>query len=37
MTANPSKDLSAWERLEKGRQAKALDGGYAGYGSPAFG
>ncbi len=26
-----------WERLEKGRQAKAEEGGYAGYGSPAFG
>jgi hypothetical protein len=32
-----SKELSAWERLEKGRQAKAASGGYAGYGSPAFG
>lgn len=31
------KELSAWERLEKGRQAKAASGGYAGYGSPAFG
>jgi hypothetical protein len=37
MTAKPSKDLSAWERLEQGRQAKATSGGYAGYGSPAFG
>ncbi|NJM48220.1 MAG: recombinase [Alkalinema sp. RU_4_3] len=38
MTAVPSKkDLSAWERLERGRQAKASNGGYAGYGSPAFG
>ncbi|MEB3310479.1 MAG: recombinase family protein [Snowella sp.] len=37
MTATPSKDLSAWERLEQGRQAKAISGGYAGYGSPAFG
>jgi Recombinase len=37
MTAKPSKDLSAWERLEKGRQAKATNGGYAGFGSPAFG
>lgn len=26
-----------WERLEQGRQAKAARGGYAGYGSPAFG
>lgn len=37
MTATPSNDLSAWERLEQGRQAKASNGGYAGYGSPAFG
>jgi hypothetical protein len=37
MTANPSNQLSAWERLEQGRQAKASSGGYAGYGSPAFG
>ena len=26
-----------WQRLERGRQTKAADGGYAGYGSPAFG
>ena len=25
------------ERLEQGRRAKAAQGGYAGYGSPAFG
>jgi hypothetical protein len=37
MTANSSKDLLVWERLERGRQAKADRGGYAGYGSPAFG
>lgn len=37
MTANPSNNFSAWERLEQGRQAKASSGGYAGYGSPAFG
>jgi Recombinase len=37
MTATPSKDLSAWERLEKGRRTKATSGGYVGYGSPAFG
>jgi DNA invertase Pin-like site-specific DNA recombinase len=37
MTATPSPDRSAWERLEQGRQAKASSGGYAGYGSPAFG
>lgn len=30
--ANPT-----WQRLEAGRQAKAAQGGYAGYGSPAFG
>jgi Recombinase len=27
----------AWQRLEQGRRAKASLGGYAGYGSPAFG
>lgn len=37
MTAEHVKDLKVWERLEKGRQAKAASGGYAGYGSPAFG
>lgn len=26
-----------FERLEQGRRAKAAQGGYAGYGSPAFG
>ena len=26
-----------WKRLENGRKAKASQGGYAGYGSPAFG
>jgi DNA invertase Pin-like site-specific DNA recombinase len=26
-----------WERLERGRREKAAQGGYAGYGSPAFG
>jgi DNA invertase Pin-like site-specific DNA recombinase len=26
-----------WERLEQGRRAKAAQGGYVGYGSPAFG
>jgi hypothetical protein len=30
-------DQSIWLRLELGRQAKAAQGGYAGYGSPAFG
>lgn len=28
---------TVWERLEQGRRAKAESGGYAGYGSPAFG
>ncbi|OUC15387.1 MAG: recombinase [Alkalinema sp. CACIAM 70d] len=37
MTDTPESNLSAWERLEQGRQAKANNGGYAGYGSPAFG
>ena len=37
MKADLSNNLSAWERLEKGRQAKASRGGYAGFGSPAFG
>jgi DNA invertase Pin-like site-specific DNA recombinase len=37
MTEKPKQDLSAWERLERGRQAKATNGGYIGYGSPAFG
>ena len=26
-----------WQRLEAGRKAKAVEGGYAGYGSLAFG
>ncbi|MDJ0602098.1 MAG: recombinase family protein [Crocosphaera sp.] len=37
MTAQNWTEHSTWERLEKGRQAKAAQGGYAGYGSPAFG
>ncbi len=37
MTAEIGTEHSTWERLEKGRQAKAAQGGYAGYGSPAFG
>ena len=32
-----SQSHTPWERLEQGRQAKAASGGYAGYGSPAFG
>ncbi|WP_055075450.1 recombinase family protein [Pseudanabaena sp. 'Roaring Creek'] len=37
MTDNGLENMSVWERLERGRQAKAASGGYAGYGSPAFG
>jgi hypothetical protein len=37
MTGQGAEDLSPWERLERGRQAKAAQGGYAGYGPPAFG
>jgi hypothetical protein len=37
MTDDRSENLSVWERLERGRRAKAAMGGYAGYGSPAFG
>ncbi len=37
MTAENFPEHSTWERLEQGRQAKAAQGGYAGYGSPAFG
>ncbi|MEM9944588.1 MAG: recombinase family protein [Cyanobacteria bacterium P01_D01_bin.36] len=35
--SNPDYSDSVWRRLEAGRQAKAAQGGYAGYGSPAFG
>ncbi|MEL6159966.1 MAG: recombinase family protein [Cyanobacteria bacterium J06627_32] len=34
MSADPN---PTWQRLEAGRRAKAAKGGYAGYGSPAFG
>ena len=37
MTAEKLTDLIIWDRLEQGRKAKAARGGYAGYGSPAFG
>lgn len=37
MTAENLDHASIWQRLEQGRQAKAAQGGYAGYGSPAFG
>ena len=38
MSAENSKSHNEiWQRLEQGRRAKAAKGGYAGYGSPAFG
>ncbi len=37
MSAEKLDNLSNWQRLEQGRKAKAAEGGYAGYGSPAFG
>lgn len=37
MTAENSQDPTIWEKLEQGRKLKAANGGYAGYGSPAFG
>ena len=37
MSAEHSDKNPIWQRLEQGRQAKAAKGGYAGYGSPAFG
>ena len=37
MTAEKLPNYQVWSRLEQGRQAKAAQGGYAGYGSPAFG
>ena len=37
MAAENLEDSSIWERLNQGRRAKAAEGGYAGYGSPAFG
>lgn len=38
MSASDSKSSKeVWQRLERGRKEKAADGGYAGYGSPAFG
>ena len=37
MTANNPKDNYLWEKLNQARLAKAARGGYAGYGSPAFG
>ncbi|PSB20670.1 recombinase [Phormidesmis priestleyi ULC007] len=37
MAAENFQDREIWERLEQGRRAKAAQGGYIGYGSPAFG
>jgi DNA invertase Pin-like site-specific DNA recombinase len=37
MNLESADSYEIWQRLEKGRQAKAERGGYAGYGSPAFG
>jgi DNA invertase Pin-like site-specific DNA recombinase len=37
MAAENFQDDEVWQRLEQGRRAKAAQGGYAGYGSPAFG
>ncbi|GAB4535551.1 MAG: hypothetical protein Tsb0014_22620 [Pleurocapsa sp.] len=37
MSRENSEAYDIWERLEQGRKAKAANGGYAGYGSPAFG
>ncbi|AFY55052.1 Recombinase [Rivularia sp. PCC 7116] len=37
MTAEEIPSNQIRERLERGRQIKAQNGGYAGYGSPAFG
>lgn len=39
MATGKSKDSYSylWEKLDQARKAKAASGGYAGYGSPAFG
>lgn len=37
MTAENLDNQEIWSRLDRGRQEKAASGGYAGYGSPAFG
>lgn len=37
MAAENFQDREIWERLEQGRKTKAAQGGYIGYGSPAFG
>lgn len=37
MAAEKVDSQEIWQRLNRGRKAKAEQGGYAGYGSPAFG
>lgn len=37
MSAEHFQAREVWERLEQGRKEKAAQGGYVGYGSPAFG
>ena len=37
MSAENLENHEIWQRLESGRRNKAANGGYAGYGSPAFG
>lgn len=37
MTTEHTKNNYLWEKLDQARKAKAASGGYAGYGSPAFG
>jgi DNA invertase Pin-like site-specific DNA recombinase len=37
MSADNPETETIWQRLQQGKQAKAAQGGYAGYGSPAFG
>ncbi len=37
MAAENLDNYEIWSRLDRGRQEKAASGGYAGYGSPAFG
>lgn len=37
MTAEKVDKRAIWQRMQDGRQAKAKRGGYAGYGSPAYG
>ena len=34
---DPKSPNEVWQRLDRGRKVKAASGGYAGYGSPAFG